>query len=128
MFVVAAPVLDHRRRQAQEMIDRPHLLQAELGQVIVGRDQMRAFAGQRIQVQRQGGDQRLTFARLHFGDLALVQHDAADHLHVEMAQADGAHRRFAHDGKRFGQQIIQCFALSQPRFKFVGLGAQLARR
>jgi hypothetical protein len=45
------------------------------------------FAGKRVQIDRQGGDERLAFAGLHLGDLALMQHHAADQLNVEMALA-----------------------------------------
>ena len=107
------------------MIDRPHLLQAEFREVIVGRDQMHAFARQRIQIEGQGSDQRLTFTRFHFGDLALVEHDPADQLHVKMALADSPDGGFTHERERLRQNIIQRFALCQPRFKFVGFGAQL---
>jgi hypothetical protein len=42
-----------------------------------------------------------------------VQHHAADHLHVEMAHAHGAHRRLAHGGKGFGQQVVEAGAVFQ---------------
>ena len=45
------------------------------------------------------GDQRFAFAGLHFGDLALVQHDSADQLHIEMAHAERAAAGFAHQRK-----------------------------
>ena len=44
--------------------------------------------GERVQVQRQRGHERLALAGLHLGDAALVQHHAADQLHVEVAHAD----------------------------------------
>mgnify|MGYP007099946767 CR=1 FL=1 len=43
---------------------------------------MDAFARQRAQEYREGGDECLTFACRHFGNLALVEYDAADELHV----------------------------------------------
>src|SRR5690606_40535830 len=46
------------------------------------RDQMHALASERIQVQRERGDQRLTLAGLHLGDLALVENDAGHELDV----------------------------------------------
>jgi hypothetical protein len=39
---------------------------------------------------RQRGDQGLALAGAHLGDLALVQHHAADQLHVEVAHAEHA--------------------------------------
>ena len=34
-----------------------------------------------------------------------MQDDAADHLDIEVAQAGGPFRRFAHDGEGFGQEL-----------------------
>ena len=44
---------------------------------------MDAAAGERVEIDRQGGDERFAFAGGHFRDLAVVQADAADELHVE---------------------------------------------
>ncbi len=44
---------------------------------------MRALSGQAIEIQRHCCNQRLALAGLHFRDLALVQHNAADQLDVE---------------------------------------------
>ncbi len=60
------------------------------GEVIVDRNDMNAAAGEAVEIGRQGRDERFTFTRSHLGDAALVQGDAADHLHVEMAHAGDA--------------------------------------
>ena len=77
-------VLDHADRHAEEPVDPSHPLRVAAGQVVVHRDDVDALAGERVQVGGQGGDQRLAFAGLHLGDLAAVQDDAADQLHVEV--------------------------------------------
>ncbi len=71
---------------------------------------MHALAGQRVEVDRQGGDQGLAFAGAHLGDLAGVQHHAADHLHVVVAQPEGAPRGFAHGGEGLRQDLVERFA------------------
>src|SRR3954469_16532415 len=43
---------------------------------------MGAPPGQRIEVERQGGDEGLSLTSGHLGDLPLMQHHAADQLHV----------------------------------------------
>ena len=86
---------------------------------------MSALAEQGVQIERQRGDERLAFARLHLGDLALVQDDAADKLHVEMALANGAHRGLAHDREGFRQQVVERLASGQARLELVSLGAKL---
>ena len=100
--------------QAQEAIDLAHPFAVALGQIVVDRHHMHAFAGQRIEIDGQGGDQGLAFAGLHFGDVAVVQHHAADQLHVEMALAQGALGRLADHRKGFRQQVVQGLALCQP--------------
>src|SRR3546814_4176576 len=64
---------------------------------------MDSLALERVEVAGKLRHQRLALARRHFGDLAAVEHDAADHLHVEMAHAERADRRLAHRRKGFGQ-------------------------
>ena len=80
--------------------------------------------GQRIEIDGQRGDQRLAFAGLHLGDAALMQHHAADQLHVEMALAESALGRFAHGGERFRDQIIERRAGLHAGAEFIGAGAQ----
>jgi len=84
-----------------------------------------ALAEQGVQIERQRGDERLAFARLHLGDLALVQDDAANKLHVEMALADGAHGSLAHNSESLRQQVVERLASGQARPELVGFGAQL---
>ena len=99
---VVQVVHDDADRQPQEGVQLAHPLRVALGQVVVDRDHVNAAPGERIQIHRQGGDQRLAFAGLHLGDLALVQHDAADELHVEMPHFQHAPAGLAHHGEGFG--------------------------
>ena len=64
-----------------------HPLRIALGQIVVDRHQMRPLAFERVEIQGQRGHKSFAFARLHLGDVALMQNDAADQLHVEMAHA-----------------------------------------
>jgi hypothetical protein len=66
----------------------------------------------------------LPFARAHFGDLALVQRDAAHHLHVEVAHLHDALGRLAHDGEGLGQHVVRRLALGQALAELLGLGLQ----
>ena len=72
---------------------------------------MDALAGERVEVARQRGDQRFAFAGFHFGDFALVQHHAADQLHVEMAHVEDPAAGFAHDREGFDQEVVERGAL-----------------
>jgi hypothetical protein len=74
---------------------------------------MHALAFERVEVGGKGGDERLALAGAHLGDLAVVQHDAADELHVEVAHANGALAGLAHDREGVGQNVIKRRAVLQ---------------
>ena len=80
---------------------------------------MNAASSQRVQVGRESRHEGLTFAGAHLGNLALVQHESADHLHVEVAHAGRALARFADQGKRLGQDFVQHFLFAIPAIVFV---------
>ncbi len=94
-------ILDTANRQAQEAINLAHPFRVARSQVIVHRDHVDATTGQRIEVSGQRGHQRFAFAGAHLGNLALMQNDSADQLHVKVAHARRAHARLAHHGKGF---------------------------
>ncbi len=73
-----------------------------------------------FEVAGERGHQRLAFAGLHFGDLALVQHHAADQLHVEVAHLHRAPARLADHREGLGQNLVQRRAFG--RLDFVGVG------
>ena len=106
-LVVVQVVDDHAHRQPQELVDLAHPLGVALGQVVVHRDHVDPVPGQSVQVAGQRGHQRLALAGLHLGDLALVQHHAADQLHVEVAHLHRAPARLAHHRKGLGKNLVQ---------------------
>ena len=122
---VAQLVQDATDAQAQEFVDGAHPGGVALGEIVVDGDDMHALAGERVEIDGERGDQSLAFAGLHLGDAPLVQHHAADHLHVEMALADGALGALAHGGERLGDQIIEIGALAQALAESFGARAQL---
>ncbi len=79
---------------------------------------------QGVQVGGQRGDQRLAFAGDHFGDVAAMQDDAAEDLHVEVPHVLGAAAGLAAGGERFGQQVVERGALGKP---VAELGGQIAK-
>jgi hypothetical protein len=85
---------------------------------------MHALAGQRVQIGREGRDQRLALAGLHLRDIAVMQEIAALQLHVEGPQPQRAPRRLAAIGEGLRQQVIQALALGQPRLELFRLGDQ----
>ena len=115
----------HADREAEELVDAPHPLGVALGEVVVDGDDVHALAGERIEVDRQRGDQRLAFAGLHLGDLALVQHHAADQLHVEMPLAERALGGLADGGEGRHQQVVERVPIGELLAERVGAGPQL---
>ncbi len=93
--VVVEVVLDDPVGQPQRCVERAHPFGVALGEVVVDGDEVDAFAGQRVEVDRQGRDERLALTGAHFGDVAFVQRLAAHDLHVEVPQAANASGRSA---------------------------------
>ena len=71
---------------------------------------MHAATRDRIEIDRQGRHQRLAFTGLHLGNLAAMEDDAADQLHVEVPHVEGAAPGLADDRERLRQQVVQRFA------------------
>jgi hypothetical protein len=111
--------------QPQGAIDLAHPVGVAPGQIVVDRDDVHAAAGQRVQIGREGGDQRLALAGLHLGDVALVQKDAAHQLHIERPKPQRTARRLAAVGERLGQEVVQRLAVGHPRLQRCGRLDQL---
>ena len=123
-LLVVEAVHDDADGEAEEFVDLPHPFGVALGEIIVDGDDVDAAAGERVEIDRQRRDQRLAFAGLHLGDLAVVQHHAADQLDVEMALAERALGRLAHGGEGRHQDVVERRALGELLLEFVGARAQ----
>ena len=84
----------------------------------------RDAAGERVEIDRQRRHQRLAFAGLHLGDVALMQHDAADELDVEMALAEGALGGLADGGEGRNQDVVERLAFGELLAELLGAGFQ----
>ena len=124
-LLVVEFVDDDADGETEELVDPAHPFGVAAREVVVDRDDVHALAGQGVEIDREGGDERLALARLHFGDLALVQDHAALELHVEVALAQGPLGRLAHGREGFRQQIVERFALGQALAELGGLAAEL---
>ncbi len=111
--------------EAEEAMDAPHPFGVALGEVVVHRDDVHALALERIQVRGQRGDQRLALAGAHLRDLALVQRDAADQLHVEVPHPQHPLRGLAHHRESLGQHAIEWRAGRDLRLQLGSLGDKL---
>ena len=117
-------VPDDADGEPEEAIDRTHPVRVALGEVFVDGDDVHAFARERVQVGGERRHQRLAFAGAHLGDAAIVEREAADELHVEVAHLHRAARRFADHGKTFGREVGERRAFGEALAEFDGLGAQ----
>ena len=123
-LLVVEAVHDDADRQAEELVDLAHPFGVALGEIIVDGDDVDAAAGERVEIDGEGGDQRLAFAGLHLGDFAVVQHHAADELHVEMPLAERTLCRLAHGGEGRHQDVVQLLALGELLLEIFGPRAQ----
>ena len=119
------PARDHADREAEQAVDRAHPLGVALGEVLVDRDDVHALARECVEVHGQRRHQRLALAGAHLGNLAVVQHHAADQLHVERAQAHGAGGGLARGRERLRQDVVEALARDQARAQRVGARPEL---
>jgi 1-acyl-sn-glycerol-3-phosphate acyltransferase len=82
--------VDDADAQTEKMIDLAHPGGIAARQIVVDGHDVHALAGQGVEIGGQRGHQGLALAGAHLGDLAVVQHHAADQLHVEVAHAEHA--------------------------------------
>ena len=115
---------DHPHGQPQEGVDLPHPFRVATGQVIIDRNDVDAFALNRIEVGWQRRHQGFAFAGAHLGDFTAVHHDPTDHLHVEVPHAQHALASFADRRESFGQQIVKRLAVFQHPPEFERLRGQ----
>ena len=136
---LAALRVDHRLDEgdghAEPLEDAAVPLGVALGEVVVDRDQVHPLAEhapvvggrrrQRVQVEREARDERLSLTGLHLGDVALVQDDPAHHLDVEDALIRLADARLANGRERLEQQLVERLAVVEPLPELGGLGTKL---
>src|SRR4051794_27869974 len=100
-------VLDVTDGGAEALVDGARPLGVALGQVVVDGHEMHVGARQRVEEERLCRDERLSLAGLHLGDVALVEDDAAHHLHLEELDLPVAAERLADGGVRLEEQLLQ---------------------
>ena len=124
-LVVVQSVHNEAHRQSEIAIDLAHPFAVAAGKIVVDGDDMDALAGQRVQVGGQRSHQRLTFAGLHLGDAALMQHDAAHQLDGVGAHPQHTVGGLPHGGKGLRQNVVQRLAVLQTGLELRRLGLQL---
>ena len=101
----------HTDAHSKDVEDRSHPARVSASEVVVDSDEVDAIAGEGVEVQGEARDQRLAFAGLHLGDLALVQDDSSHQLHVEVAQSDAPAARLTAESERVDEQVLELLAV-----------------
>ena len=125
LVLVGLHVLEHADAHAERVVDRLHPHRVAAGQVVVDGHDVDAAAAERVEHDGQRRGQRLALAGPHLGDRAVVQHHAADQLHVEVAHAHRALARLAHEREAFVQQVLEALAAGGALAQLVGGLSQL---
>ena len=123
--VVALSGEDLAVGEPEEVVDSTHPVGIATREVVVDGDDVHAFAGQRVQVDRAGRDKGFALTRLHLGDHAAVQHHAADKLDVEVTHIEHAPARFTHHAEGFGEQVIERLTVVDALLEVGGARAQI---
>ena len=118
-------VLDEAGADPERVVDGLDPLRIAFGEVVVDRDEMDVLPRERVQVERHRGDEGLSFARLHLGDVALVEDDPAHHLDVEEADAHRPLERLAHRRERLEEDVLERLAVRDALPELGGLALQL---
>ncbi len=106
--------------EAEKIVDLAHPLRVALCQIVVDGDDMNAAAGERVEIDRKRGDERLAFAGLHLGNLAFVEDHSADQLDVEMPLPERALGSFPNGRKGRDQDVVERGAFGHLLLEFFG--------
>ena len=119
------PVNHQAHGEAQVAVNLAHPLRVALGKIVVDGDDVHPPARQAVEVGGQGGHQGFAFARLHLGDAALMEDDAADELNPIGAHSQHPVRRLAAGGEGLWENIVQRLAVGQAGLELIGFGPQV---
>ena len=110
--------------QTKETMNFAHPCRVTRSKVFIDGNNMHALAGECIKIRGQRCNKCFAFARSHFGNSPLMQHDAAYELNIIMPLPDGADGSLANNRKSFRQKLIKRFALRQSFTEFHRLVTQ----
>ena len=77
-FLGVHRVLDTADSKTEKLVEVSHPGRVAAGEVVVNRNELDVLPGKRVQIERQGCNKSLAFARLHFGNVASMKDNAAD--------------------------------------------------
>ena len=113
--------MEQANLEAKEVIELAHPLGVSPCEVIVNRNDVHAIAGNAVEIACERGDKRLALARLHLGNGAAMQRNAANNLHVKVAHSEHSIGCLASAGESLGEEVIKRLAVGMPFPKPYGL-------
>ena len=116
--------LDRADGEAEAVVERAHPLGVAAGEVVVDGHDVDALALQGVEVDGQGGDEGLPFARDHLGDVAAVEDHPAHELDVVVPHLEEADAPLAADREGFDEDIFERLALGQAVAELGRLGGE----
>ena len=125
-FAVVEFGVDASCGESECVEDPSHPSGVSFGEVVVDGDDVDSFFVERVERGGQGGDERLAFACFHLGDVAFVQGDSSDDLHIEVGLLECARRRFAHEREGLWEERVEGASLLALLSEFVDLFFEVA--
>ena len=104
-------VLQDAPAESKPVVNWAHPLGVTAGEVVVDGDEVDALVGERVEADGQRRRERLAFAGLHLGDVAAVEHHAADQLDVKVTHVEEATTGLTDDRETLRQHAVERLAL-----------------
>src|SRR5206468_8483445 len=120
--------LDEGDLHPERLEHGPVPLGIAVGEVVVDGDEVRAAAGEPVEVERGARDERLALAGLHLGDVALVEDDPAHQLHVEHPLIRRALAGLADGREGLEEELVEALAVLEPLPELRRLALELGLR
>ena len=100
-------ILNHADSEPESFIDRPHPISISLGQIIINRNQMHPAPGKGIEIDRQRGNESLTFPCRHLSYHAPMKNYSSQYLNIKVPHIYFSLRRLPDNGKGFGENFLK---------------------
>lgn len=79
-----AVVFNDPNREPEKLVEMSHPLRVATGEVIVDGDHVNPATGEGIEINGQGANKRLSFARGHLRNMSTMEDHTANQLHIEV--------------------------------------------
>ncbi len=116
---------DDPHAHSEDLEDRSHPPGVALGEIVVHRDHVHAFAGEAVEVGGRDAGQSLPLTGFHLRDPSLVEDHGSHELHVEDALAENPPRGLPDQRVCLRQDAVQRLPVSNPPTELLGLAGEV---